>query len=341
MGIFQGDVIIKTMVDLSIEEMRKNPWLLDQAFESLRIIPYISDKYGQNNIDACKEWFANNQIDVYLRPRNDKDRMPMVTIFPGGSKEKPEMKTMGDLSTETVLLLPTTIGKPIPYVVKPFTPTSYDPSTGEVGINQDATGIDAVSVGMVLVNPANGTGFIIRSITPNGVSIDPGIDLDATQLGIVPQHQFYEARVEHTFNEETYSIGCYAHGDPQALIWLHTIVYYAIMRYREVLLEGNGFSESVVGSGEVSEDPNFEGPGGEQAFCRFITITGQVENTWIKAPKRFIETMNLKDVSNDGISSGIKILSNFDAPPFLDPSKEAWSTIEETDDDGDEEDDQS
>ena len=84
MGIFQGDVIIKTMIDLGIEEMRKNEWLLDHAFESLKSVPYVSDKYGQAGIDAAKEWFRNNKIDVYMRPHNDKDVLPFgVTITPG------------------------------------------------------------------------------------------------------------------------------------------------------------------------------------------------------------------------------------------------------------------
>src|ERR1017187_2083151 len=135
MGIFQGDVIIKAMIDLGIEEMRKNSWLLDHAFEDLKRTKYIADKYGQKNIDAAKEWFANNKIDIYMRPRNDKDQLPMVTIYPGQSNEKPEMKSMGDMSTIRKILLPNEIGKPIPYIVKPFTPLGYDPLTGYVSLN--------------------------------------------------------------------------------------------------------------------------------------------------------------------------------------------------------------
>ena len=100
------------------------------------------------------------------------------------------------------------------------------------------------------------------------------------------------------------------------------------MRYRQTLLEGNGFAESVINSGEMSEDPNFSGPGGEESFVRFITISGQVRQSWIKAPQRFIESIVIKDKAN-GVSGGIKILSNFDAPPTIDPTNENWITVED------------
>lgn len=337
MGIFQGDVIIKAMIDLGMEEMRKNPWLIDHALESLKIIPYISDKYGQKNIDAAKEWFANNNIEIYLRPRNDKDQMPCVTIFPGNTPEKPEMKHMSDLSSETVRLMPQEIGKPIPFVVKPFTPLGYNADTGEVSLDPSTAGLDAVSAGMILVNPANGTGYVIKDVAAGAIIIEEELLIEATQFAVVPQFQFYEARVEHTFFQDTYTIGCHAHGDMQTLVWLHTIVLYAILRYREALLEANGFTESVVSSGEVMEDANYEGPGGETAFVRLINLTGQVENSWIKSPRRFIETVILKERDNNEILGGIKILSNLDTPDFIDKSEEAWTTTDGDDENDDDE----
>ena len=328
MGIFQGDVIIKAAIDLSLEEMRKNLWLFDHIFESLKAIPYVSDKYGQSNIDAAREWFRNNKIDVYMRPRNDKDQMPCVTIYPGASPEKEEMRTEADASTELVQLMPSQIGKPIPFVVKPFTPLGYDEDTGEVSIDPNTVGLDVVTAGMVLVNPANGEGFKILDVTADAIVIQANLNIKATQFAVVPQFPVYQARVEHTFMQENYVVGCYAHGDPQNTIWLWSIVLYAILRYRETLLEANGFTQSTVNSGELMEDPNYEGPGGEQAFVRFITLNGQVENSWIKSPKRYIESIVLKNRDANGITGGIKILSNLDAPPTVDPTQENWYTVD-------------
>lgn len=339
-GIFQGDIIIKAAIELGIEDMRKNPWLIDHMLSDLTSINYFTDKYGQKQVDACKEWFRNNQIDVYLRGRDDKDRLPCVTIQLGPSNEKPEMKTMADQSTEKTILLPNKIGKPIPYIVKPFVPTGYDEISGEVSVDPELD-LSGVSEGMILVNPANGNGYKILDISENGLLIEPGMEIEATEFGIVPQFPFYEARVEHSFFDETYNIGCHAHGDPQTLLFLWSIVKYSILRYRESLLEANGFAESSISSAGPDFDQAFTTPGGEKAWSRFMNLNGQIENSWIKSPRRFIEVAALKKKVGDGFIGGISVISNTD-PDIIDKSKVNWytDTIEEVNAEAESEDDE-
>lgn len=332
-GIFQGDIIIRTVIELGIEDLRKNTWLIDHMLSDLVNISYFTDKYGQKQVDACKEWLTNNQIDVYMRGRDDKDKLPCVTIQMGPSNEKQDMKHMADQSTEKVALLPNKIGKPIPYVVKPFVPTGYDDVTGEVSVD-DSVDLSGVSAGMILVNPDNGKGYVILDITSSGILIEPGMEIVATQFGIVPQFQYYEARVEHSFFDESYIIGCHAHGDPQNMLFLWSIVKYSILRYRESLLEANGFTESSISSGAPDTDEAFTTDGGEKAWARYINLNGQVENSWIKSPRRFIESVNLRNNTpvgpnanaSKGYTGGILILSNLDTPPTIDQSNENWIT---------------
>ena len=326
MGMFQLDTTIKTAIELGLEDMRKNLWLIDHMLEDMVKNPYLKDKYGQKQIDACKEWFANNQIDIYMRNRDDKDRFPCITITTGTDNEKDDMKSMADQSAETVILMPGQIGKPIPYIVKPFVPTGYDQASGIIGIppNVDAAGM--IAAGMILVNPANGEGFVIVDATDIAILVAPGTVLNAATLAVVPKYQFYEARIEHTFCQLAITIGCHVHGDTQTLLWLHSIVKYAILRYREGLLEAQGFSQTNLSSGDMLEDPNFQGAGGEKAFLRKILLTGQIEESWIKSPRRFIETIALKEQLGNGYVGGIKILSNADTPDFIDKNKETWYT---------------
>lgn len=333
-GIFQGDMIIKTAIELGMEDMRKNPFLIDHMFDDLLTNPYLEKKFGQKQIDACKEWFLNNKIEFYMALIKDKDKTPCITISMGNSPEKQDMKTMADQSTETVLLMPNTIGKPIPYVVKPFVPTSYDQSTGELVIPANTPGSDVIAPGMILVDPATGTGYGILEITPDGIMIEAGSKLDAGKFGIVPQYQIYKARIEHTFFQESYTIGCHAHGDPQNLLWLWSITLYSLLRYRESLLEFSGFAESIFNNSDIQQDSDYGGVAGEEVFRRYITITGQVENSWIKSPRRFIESVGLREKTPSGFIGGIKILSNEDSPAFIDKTNEVWYTEnEETDED--------
>lgn len=327
MAIFQGDVIIFEAISRGLEDLRKNPWLIDDVFSSLNSIP-IKDKYGQKEIDAAKNWFLNNKIEINLRFRNDKDQFPCVTIALGSSNEKEEMKHLGDLSTTVENLMPNQIGKPIGYILKPFVPESYDPATGFVkypeGLNPRG-----VRSGQVLVDPDTAEGYVIIDISGEGLFIEPGLNLTFSKCGVIPKFQTYRVRREHTFFQESYSIGCHVHGDPNSLIWLHSIVLYCILRYRESLLEGQCFTQSSVSSSDLVENGAFSGPSGDNVFSRYITLTGQVENTWLKTPKRVLEAVELAEHENEGIRSGIKILSNLDSPDELDTEDDLWTTIKD------------
>jgi hypothetical protein len=270
-----------------------------------------------------------------MAKREDKDRFPCITIEMGTSPEKQDMRHMADLSVEDAVLIPNKIGKPIPYVVKPFVPLSYDEATGEIGIDQNLPGVDNIAVGMIILNPSNGLGYPITAITPTGVSIAPGTYIQSSQLSVAPSHQFYKARIEHSFFQETYNIGCHAHGDPQATLWLWSITLYTLLRYRESLLEANGFTESQVISSNVDLNSPFTTAGGERAWSRYITLTGQVENTWIKSPQRFIESVSFREkVKNSNkFVSGINVLSNLDTNPVTAENPNIWDTIQDSPDD--------
>ena len=326
MGIFQGDIIIKNAIELGLEDMRKNPWLIDHMLEDLSQNTYFKNKYGQKQIEACKDWFLNNKIDIYMRHRKDKDQLPCITIAMAPNPEIESMKLMADQSTETIMLLPNKIGKPIPYIVRPFTPTSYDPNSGEVGIPSDITDLDTVAPGMVLVDPSTGNGYVIEEIVPNGIKIQAGVSIEATQLGIVPQYQYYTARIEHTFFQDTYQIGCHSHGEAQSVIWLWSIVLYSILRYKESLLEAQGFTQSTVSNSDLDINESWSSSVSEEVWSRFITLSGIVENSWIKTPQRIIEKISLREKANNskGFVGGIKILSNTTPDTIEQQSDKTW-----------------
>jgi hypothetical protein len=329
MSIFAGDVIIKTAIEQGLEDMRQNVWLLDDVLSQFVQEEALKTKYGQKEINAAKEWFLNNQISVYLQHRIDKDSLPAVVIGLGSSVEIEDMKHMGDLSSTVETLMPSEIGKPIPYIIKPFTPEGYDDDNGLVYV-PSSVNLSLISPGMILVDPTNGNGYEILGITSNAIQINANLNLDSSKLAVVPKYQFYRVRREHTFFAETYTIGCHVHGDVAPLLWLHAIVSYTLLRYRESLLEGRSFTQSKISSSDLIPNQDLSVAGGENVYSRYITLTGQVENSWLKSPKRVIESTILysEPKKEDGFSGGIKIISQ-DAPDFLDNEDEPWTTIDE------------
>src|SRR4051812_42516429 len=101
MAIFQSDLTIKMAIELGLQEMKDNPWLIDDMLGDAISNPYLKDKYGQKQIDACKEWLKNNQIDIYMVDRTDRDRYPCITVTLGTSNEKMEMRTLDEQSSDS------------------------------------------------------------------------------------------------------------------------------------------------------------------------------------------------------------------------------------------------
>jgi len=334
MGFFPSDAVLQTVVRLFLDDMRNNIWLIDHMMEDFVKNPYLKKAYGQKQIDACKEFLLNNQIDVYVGWQSGKIKPPCISIGLGPMPEREGLKFMADKDTEEIVLLPNEIGKPIAYMVKPFVPTGYDETTGELGLPTNIE-IDQIAPGMVLVNPTNAIGYTIQSITANSLFIDPGLAIDASKLGILPRYPFYKARVEHTYSTGNYNIICTAHGDPQNAIWLHDITLYGLLRYKESLLEALGLSETVMSSGPLEVNQELGTPGGDTVWDRTISLVGQIENTFIKQPHRLIEVINFKKKIGKGPKSGwtggIIFLANKTTPAFMMDNDEPWSTVEDDD----------
>jgi hypothetical protein len=324
MGIFQGDIKIRTAITLTLEEMRKNIWLLDDVFSDLLEDPYLAD-YGAKEVAKAKEWFLNNKIEVLHKLRPDSQDYPCVTINIGPSPEDDREATLADLSPYTEELTPEQIGKPIPYIVKPFTPASYVD-----GVVRSDSDLGNVSPGMLAVDPETGNAWEITEIVgSDGFRLKDAPEIQAEKIGVIPQYRVYRARRERAAFRETYHIGCHAHGDPNQLIWLWSIVLYGLLRYRESLIASRSFQISSLQSSDMMREDAFE-QGGENAYKRYITLTGLVQNSWLKSPKRIIEIAKLQDP--DGVSTGVKVLTNTDTPvDAADPERDdTWLTKQET-----------
>lgn len=330
MGIFQTDVIICEMLKQGLEDMRKDVWLLDDVFSSLLSTPIISEKYGAKEIANAKDWFLNNKIDVLMRYRTDKDTLPCITVSLGNSSEIEDMKSLGDLSHEVETIMPNTIGKPISYIVKPFTPSAYDSTTGILSVPKSVK-LRGARAGQILVDPDTGNGYEIVEIVPQGIRIGVDQELSLTRAGIIPKFPFYRVRRERSFFQESITIGCHVHGDPASLLWLHAITSYLILRYREALLEARCFTQSSISSSDLVPNGSFEGPGGENAYSRYITLSGMVENSWLKSPRRVIEAVELTEETDLGLRTTIKICSNLDSPESLDTEDDPWTTVAQDD----------
>jgi len=333
--IFQTDALLKTILEKTLGDIKTNLWLLDYILDDFTQNPFLKSQFGQKQILAAKEWFSNNNVNVQLQFSKDKEKFPAIFLTLGSSNEVQDLRTMSDISEEDLILMPNRVGQPIPYVVKPFSPISFDASTGLVGVPV-GTDIAPVSPGMVLVNPSNGAGVVIEGITPDGeIQIQPGIELDSTQLGVIPQYRFFTSRLGRSWFEENWNITL-ATNDPQTLLWLHSIVVFGLLRYRE-FYEHNGFAETHITSTDIF-NPDFSNAGGEEIFCRQITMFGKVQQQFIRGLHRNIESVLLRDqdpaaVTEEnpkGYIGGLRIISNLNTPPLQENDQDWYAGVDVT-----------
>jgi hypothetical protein len=211
----------------------------------------------------------------------------------GASGEADDLSTLADQSTDSEFLQPETIGKPIPYVIKPFQAEYLN------GIIMAPEGVSFLDVapGMLILDPATGKAYPIQELNSQGLVIQGSPVLTATTYGVIPQYRYWKARRERAIFRETYQIGVHADGDPTTLLWLHSIVLYGLLRYRESLFEARDFQLGSVSSSDFTK--NGDVPAGDNVYSRWITLSGQVTNSWLKSPMRTIEKVVVQGILID------------------------------------------
>jgi hypothetical protein len=313
--IRQTDLLIKSMVELILKDMRDNLYLLDDVFADLLQDPYLKDIYAKD-VENAKQWLKNTDIKVLLALRSDTQEFPCISIALGSDAEDESKSTLSDQTVDTRDFEPSEINKPIGYVVKPFTPASYDQELGLIECG-DAD-ISGVAEGMLVIDPDTGVGHEVFGFSgTNGILIAAGTELNSSKLGILPKNRKWRANVEASFFRQTYEIGCHVADDPATLIWLHSIILYGMLRHRE-MFTSRCFALSSVQSSGISRNSAFQ-PGAENAFSRFITLSASTQHTWLKTPKRFLESSAV---------DGLKFDSNTDTDQIAaDPTGDGWDTV--------------
>lgn len=286
--------------------------------------PMLSGIYGQKEIDNAKKWFAENEISIFLPHRMDLEKMPCITISIGSNIEDRSLSRLGDMTPYVEELEYSTVGKTIPYILQPFDYVSYDQATGYFQISPEKD-LTIVRPGMVVLDPATGNGFVISNVDNQGFFISAGTNITFTSIGVIPHYRILRARREIATFQEKITIGCHAHGDPNALLWLYSIMMYGLLRYREGVLESRNFQLSNIETSDMIRNDAFNSFG-ENVYSRFITISGQVENTWIKAPKYVVEAANIKNSASSVKITGLIIKGSDGAeiPENIDPDSDSW-----------------
>lgn len=286
MGILATDILIKTMIEAAFADLRKNQWIIDDIYADLAADPFAKVEYGYKEVMQAKEWFLENNMDVYLTNRIDTPRFPCVTVVRLSSREMQERDAMGDEgSLEEIDPTEEGITPQSQVTYSSITPKAYNKAKGIVTMPDGQT-TDNMLAGQFLVSKKNAKAYVISKVLSDKTfMIAPGTDEDFTEAYVIPPTNIWNLQKELTFLEESFAIGLHAQSDVNQAIWLRQLVQYIFLRYKEAYLERRGFELSTFTTGSIDVNPHFNGT--EQVYSCMLTLSGQVEGNFIKyaAPK--------------------------------------------------------
>ena len=277
-GIFQGDVIIRTAIEAAIADLRARPDELDYIWASLAQdeLTRSHEGYGETQISLAKQWFLSNDIPVFANVRvpDNVRKGAFVTISIQKSDET--YNTLGDGHWSGV----EAVSGGQPFFGRPFTVSSFDWTTGILTIPDNVASQGALSKDVVLFT-RNGKSFpIVEVISPTSVRVDnQQLRLDLRDLRLRWPPLRHLMPLEGEISREVYGVGCHSYYEPIHALYLYGVIRYALSRYREKYLEGRGFQASSMSVGQLDTDNNFEA---EIGYSRYIQLTGIVHQVWNK-----------------------------------------------------------
>lgn len=234
-GIFQGDIIIKSAIELGLRELRANPDIIDDVLASLPQDDVTADKYGDKTITQLRRWFADTSVEILLGLKFRYMEKPAIVAVELGDENENEV-TIGD---------------------KNFDPIEPHPRK-------------------------------------------PGV---------------FRA-VESLHADASYTIAVFAHGEPEYMLFLQSLVLYQLLRRKEDLLDARGFAVSKFSMGTAALiDSNTK----EMIYLRAIKLHGKVRHGWCKKEGGAIESVPFAAIPEQaGVSTPLPT-----SAPFGDPN---WAT---------------
>jgi len=305
LGIFQPDIILRSGLVAGLNDLRRNAYLLDFCFASLNADPMTTKNYGQASIDSAKKWFLATDIKVKMADLIEISDLPAITLSIQPNQES--YKTLGDIhyvSGEDIeISWPTLSDK--------FTPVSYDASTGLLVIPTAIADSLLIFPGQVIVDSVGNQVPIEEVLSRTQVKVPVGTIADFGMCVIKSAKPPQTMEIESTRTSDNYQIGCHVANDQLEAIYLHSIVMFILLRYREAYFEDRGLQVTSISSSQFAPEQDISP---QQAYSRYITLKGVSEHTW---PKHISDKLQ-------GAETQIKMIGGDHLPAGHEASNSIW-----------------
>lgn len=309
-GIAQSDILIRAAIVSALADMRAKPWLVDYVFAGLLQDGLTSSQFGQKQLRETRDWFLKTNVNIYHGLGITEPELPAITITLQESSESD--KTLGDIHYDTSEDFPSDNSSvAMPVLAPPFTPTSYDPVGGIITLPADILASVYIYVGLQILD-SSGVRHTITDILDDDRIVVDGNPTDYTNATLRYPEPAYGLMLESVHMKETYMLGVHVSGPPLYLLALHSVLVFALRRYKQSLLEARGFLESTLSSADFARSPAMQV---EATYSRYVTLTGTVRHVWPKDVVTKIQT----------IQPQFQIIGGDHVPEEFGPTKDlAW-----------------
>jgi len=292
-GILQTDILLRTAIVEGLRRLRSSDQKFFEAiFSNLRNDKLTRQRYGDEEIARISEWFCGGDgkepvdVPVFMSYRLDELRFPCIAIALLESTEAEQ--THGDIHYEHVEPVPLD-DIDWPPIAGPFAPEQYVASSGLMAIPLSALGAIVPAPGMWVIDSAGAEHLIQEVVDDNIIGLTPGTVADFRTCYLKGAHPRLTQTVESVNMRETYQLTVYAQGESIYLTYLHAILQFLLLHYKQELIEGRGIERTVISSGPFTVEQQFLP---EIVFKRSINMVGYVRQIWPKAFVETIETLN-------------------------------------------------
>lgn len=271
LGVHQSDMILRSALVEMLEQIRKDPSLIDWIFSGLLADGLTAKEFGKRALLDAKDWFLKTKVNVYHGLAQAPPEFPAITMVLQESAETD--KTLGDKHYD--------VDEPLgsyPVAVKSFAAVDYDPINSILTFPQDIADNVYLSTNMDVVDKVGKKHRITELLDDDRKVVIDGGPGDFREASLVYSFP-YRIQLESVQCRETYQVGVHVQGPPVYLMVLHSIVVFGLWRYKQSLLEARNFAESSFSSSDFAKSPTM---GQEAEYSRYISLSGTVKQFWPK-----------------------------------------------------------
>lgn len=282
-----SDLYFTRVVQLMLQDVRKNRFLINDIVCDVTSDPILKDLYGQKEVEKFN-LLVDKEIQVNVEHAIDMAKLPAIAIRVGGGSE--DASRTGDALSDGYRkeeVDASTLGgafKSPRIILGPITPESYDYMTGKMVFSEN-TSLANVYDEMVVHDEINNKDYPIILVQDDAtLFIEAGSRPNLTRMTIRGKsNTAINVRREY-FTTEQVTFICAA-VDPVEVLYLYQLLMYMIGRHRLNFFETKNFRTSTLNYSPIYkaiEEPNV-------VFARDITVNGTVEHSFIESTSRPID----------------------------------------------------